>query len=124
MDSFDAPIVQKSYLLYKELYGLRLRIPKQDRHALWGRCEKTNLDVLELVLLAAQRQKPDKYAALELASAKLNVLRVLVRLAKDTKTIDGKRYISLEARMDEIGRMLGGWMKAVLVPSAKLTPAS
>ncbi len=115
MDSFDAPIVQKSYLLYKELYGLRLRIPKQDRHALWARCEKANLDVLELVLLAAQRQKPDKHAALELASAKLNVLRVFVRLAKDTKVIDGKRYVSLEAQLDEIGRMLGGWMKAVPV---------
>lgn len=108
--------MKKASLLYRELSEIRTKVPKQDRYTLWERCEKTNLDVLELMLLAAQRQKRDKYAALEMASAKLNVLRVLVRLAKDIKSIDTKRYIALEAQIDEIGRMLGGWMKAVIAP--------
>ena len=116
MDGLDVPILKKTYNLYKELNALRIRVPKQDRHTLWERCEKTNLEALELMMLAAQRQKPDKYSALEMASAKLNVLRVLVRLAKDVKAIDTKRYLALELQIDEIGRMLGGWMKAIIPP--------
>ncbi len=40
-------------------------------------------------------------------SAKLNLLRVFIRLSKDVKAIDMKRYVALEEAVDEIGRMLG-----------------
>lgn len=43
---------------------------------------------------------------------KLNVLRVLIRLTKDVKAIDNKKYIALETNIDEIGRMLGGWIRS------------
>ncbi len=116
MDDLEFPILKKMYALYKELNEFRLLVAKRDRHTIWERCEKNTLDVLELLMLAAQRRKGDKYAALELASAKLNVLRILLRLAKDIKTIDTKRYLVLEAQIDEIGRMLGGWMKSIIAP--------
>lgn len=116
MDDLDFPILKKMYALYKELNEFRLIVAKRDRHTIWERCEKNTLDVLELLMLATQRHKRDKYIALEMASAKLNVLRVLVRLAKDVKTIDTKRYIVLESHIDEIGRMLGGWMRSIIAP--------
>ena len=50
--------------------------------------------------------------ALEKASLKLNFLRVFLRLMKEVKTIDNKKYILLEEMVDEIGRMLGGWIKS------------
>jgi tyrosine-protein phosphatase YwqE len=31
---------------------------------------------------------------------------------KDIKAIDDKKYILIEANLDEIGRMLGGWIKS------------
>jgi hypothetical protein len=31
---------------------------------------------------------------------------------KEVKTIDNKKYILLEEMVDEIGRMLGGWIKS------------
>jgi hypothetical protein len=31
---------------------------------------------------------------------------------KDIKAIDAKKYIIIEANLDEIGRMLGGWIKS------------
>jgi hypothetical protein len=31
---------------------------------------------------------------------------------KDIKAIDTKKYIIIEANLDEIGRMLGGWIKS------------
>ena len=43
---------------------------------------------------------------------KLNVLRIFLRLAKDTKVLDMKKCLSLQEIVDEIGRMLGGWIKS------------
>jgi putative aminopeptidase FrvX len=31
---------------------------------------------------------------------------------KDVKAIDSKKYVLIEAHLDEIGRMLGGWIKS------------
>jgi len=49
---------------------------------------------------------------LEKTSIELNFLRVCIRLMKDIKAIDAKKYIVIEANLDEIGRMLGGWIKS------------
>ena len=32
---------------------------------------------------------------------------------KDIKSIDNKKYLALQTTIDEIGRMLGGWIKSV-----------
>ncbi|MBI4992072.1 MAG: four helix bundle protein [Candidatus Harrisonbacteria bacterium] len=112
MDDFDIPIFKKSYELYKTFYGYRLMVSKQDRYTLWQRCENTILDLLENILLASQLSKEAKLPALEKSSLKLNLLRILLRLSKETKAIDNKKYLYLEEIIDEIGRMLGGWIKS------------
>lgn len=111
-DNLDIPIFKKSYELYKTFYGYRADISKQDRYTIWQRCENAILDVLEAILLASQSSKTEKLPVLEAASVKLNVLRVLIRLTKDVKAIDNKKYVALETGIDEIGRMLGGWIRS------------
>ena len=44
---------------------------------------------------------------------KLNMLRIFLRLTKETKILDLKKCLLLQEIVDEIGRMLGGWMKSV-----------
>ena len=65
------------------------------------------------ILLASQLSKAEKMPHLERVSAKLNVLRIFLRLAKDTKLLDLKKCLLLQEIVDEIGRMLGGWMKSI-----------
>lgn len=113
MDDFDIPIFKKSYDLYKAFYGYRTTIPKQDRYTIWQRCESLILDLLEGILSASQTQKTEKLPILERTSVKLNFLRIFIRLMKETKAIDNKKYVALEAMIDEIGRMLGGWIRSV-----------
>lgn len=112
MNDLDIPIFKKSYDLYKEFYGLRLSVPKQDRYTLWQKCENLLIEVLEGILFASQQSKVDKLSTLEKTSVKLNFLRICVRLMKDIRAIDEKKYILIEASLDEIGRMLGGWIKS------------
>ncbi len=112
MSELDIPIFKKTYDLYKNFYTHRADIPRQDRYTLWQRSENCILDVLEGVLFASQLSKEEKLPVLERTSVKLNFLRVFIRLMKDVKAIDTKRYISFETDVDEIGRMLGGWIRS------------
>ncbi len=112
MNDFDIPIFKKSYDLYKTLHEYRKIIPKKDRFTVFERCENAMLDILEAILLASSQKKEEKAPTLEQASLKLNVLRVFVRLLKDIKAIDMKKYVTLESMIDEIGRMLGGWIRS------------
>jgi hypothetical protein len=113
MDDFDIPIFKRTYDLYKTFYGYRTVIPKQDRYTIWQRSEDTLLNLLQEILLASQMYKSEKIPALEKASTNLNLLRVFLRLMKEVKTLDNKKYIALQSLVDEIGRMLGGWIKSV-----------
>lgn len=45
-------------------------------------------------------------------SITLDMLKVFVRLAKDKKALHTDQYLILEERLQEIGRMLGGWIKS------------
>ena len=45
-------------------------------------------------------------------SIKLDLLKVLLRLSKDTQAINDKEYLELQEILAEIGRMLGGWIKS------------
>ena len=112
MDEFDIPIFKKIYELYKTFYGFRNVVSKQDRYVLWQRCENLIIEILEYILDASQLSKMEKLPILQKASTKLNLLRVFLRLCKDTKVLDVKKYIRLEQNVDEIGRMLGGWIKS------------
>jgi hypothetical protein len=112
MDEFDIPIFKKAYMLYKDFYGIRSSVSKQDRYTIYLRCENAILDVIEAILKAGRENKIEKLPTLELASTKLNLLRMLIRMLKDVKAINIKNYSIFEEKIDEIGRMLGGWIKS------------
>ncbi len=40
-------------------------------------------------------------------------IKVLFRLAKDTRAIDSKQYLEIQTVIQEIGKMVGGWIKSV-----------
>lgn len=113
MNEFDIPIFKKAYELYKIFFGYRKTVSKQDRFTIWQRSENSILDVVEGILHASQLSRAEKLPVLEKTSLRLNVLRVFFRMMMDVRTIDGRKYLILEQMVDEIGRMLGGWIKSV-----------
>lgn len=116
MTEFDIPVFKKSYDLYKVFYGFRATVPKQDRYTIWQRSETLMIELIESIVLGSQMGKAEKLPTLERASSKISVIRVLIRLMKEVKAIDTKKYVALEEIVDEIGRMLGGWIRSVKQP--------
>ena len=101
MNDFDIPIFKKSYELYKLLHDYRRLVPKQDRFTIFERVDATTLDVIENIMRASGQSKSAKIPSLEDASVKLNMLRVFIRLMKDTKALDMKKYIAVETMIDD-----------------------
>jgi hypothetical protein len=112
MNDLDIPILKKTADLYKIFHEYGRSVSKQDRFTIYERSENLLLDMTEALLSAGYAGRANKINALEVASAKLNVLRFFIRLMKEMRTIDSKRYVILQEHVDEIGRMLGGWLRA------------
>ena len=87
-------------------------MPKNDRFTIYERSENLILDVVELLIEAGYVTRNNKVTILEQASVKLNTLRLLIRLMKESSTFDTKKYVALQTIIDEIGRQLGGWIRS------------
>lgn len=86
--------------------GIAVILEHSDGH------KHVDIAILEYVLEASYVSKDRKMVLLEKASVKLNIFRFFVRLMKESKTLDIKKYTLLQGIIDEIGRMLGGWIRS------------
>ena len=109
----EIPIIQKVYDFYRELYLVIEKMPKKDKYTLGGKLSKTCLDLMELLIFAGYSNREDKITFLNKASIKLELLKILIRLGEEIKAISTKKYLLLEEKLQEIGRMLGGWMRSL-----------
>ncbi len=112
MNDVDIPILKKTYELYSTFHQYRRIVPKADRFTVYTRSENLIVDIIELFLEAGYTKSANKSVILEKASVKLNTLRFFIRLMKETKVFDLKKYTILQEKIDEIGRMLGGWIRS------------
>lgn len=107
------PVIQKTYDFYKAFYQSAKTFPKSDKYGLGEKIKNLILDTLELLVAAETAKKDWKQPVLEKASHKLSLLKLLLRLCHEIKVLDLRRYTDLSERLLEIGRMIGGWIKAV-----------
>lgn len=90
------------------------KFPKSQRYTLGETCSRHLLTVLELLLAAASITIiVDKTVSLRSASAKIDTLKLLVRLTKDCHCINNVQYLQVESKLIDIGKMLGGWLKSL-----------
>jgi len=86
------------------------KFPRSQRFLLGDRIQSTALDVLERLVEATYSRQ--RRPALVAANLGLQKLRLLHRLALDLRFLDGRRYEHACRCIDEVGRLVGGWMKA------------
>ena len=109
----EVPLFQNIYDFYKLFYLYIDHFPKKSREVLSQKIESNILGLLELISKAGFSGQNEKIYSLTAASIKLDFLKVLFRLTFDLKIIDQKKYILLEEKLQEMGRMLGGWIKSI-----------
>ena len=108
----DAPnAIARTYDLLKWLLPTISGFPRDKRYTLGSRIENKLLDILDL-LLAANYSKI-KLDTLKKANLELESFRFLIRLSYDLQFINPHRYEFVSKETNEIGRLIGGWIKSL-----------
>jgi len=103
------PVVEKHYKLILWMLPKIANFPKDQRFLLADRIERILLDILEMLIEAVYSK--DRRGILIKINLKLDVLRFMMRIAKDMKYISIKAYDFFCQAVLEIGKMVGGWMR-------------
>ena len=86
------------------------KFPRSQKFVLGDRIESTALDVLDSLIAATYTRGRDRL----LADANLGLerLRFLLRLSGELRYLDKRRYEHAARSLDDVGRLVGGWVKA------------
>jgi len=103
------------YTAVTELVGWTLNrtadLPKSQRFTFGQRLDNTTLDALTLVVQAVYSPRPAKTPLLNELNLQLELLRVLWRLVHGQRWISQQQLLFVNGRLDEVGRMAGGWLR-------------
>ena len=110
MDSL--PIINKTYEIYKNIIDLNSKLEKRFRYSLGLSLENSVLDCIEVLIMAKNAPKTLKAGYLLKAIAKLEATVLKTRLILELKLANETKVFQIQAKLAEIGRMLGGWLKA------------
>lgn len=105
------PVVDRTYELLKWFLGRLEKFPRAHRYGLGQRIEMTLYAIYEGLIRACYAPAGTKAAELAEANLKLEILRMHSRLANELKMLPHKSYEYASREADEIGRMIGGWLK-------------
>jgi hypothetical protein len=88
-------------------------LPKSCRFSFGQRLDNLTLDALMLVTRAVFTPAKEKIPLLRELNLLLEQLRVLWRLVCDRHWISQQQLLFVSGRIDEIGRMTGGWLASL-----------
>ena len=71
------------------------------------------LETIENVIKAGYSDKLEKIIFLKRGSVKLDLLKFFLQIVWEIKSLDSKKYIRISEKLNEVGRMLGGWIKSL-----------
>ncbi|MSP60863.1 MAG: diversity-generating retroelement protein Avd [Myxococcales bacterium] len=86
------------------------KFPRDHKFTVGDRLIETCLDITTALVEASYKR--DKAHELAAASRALVRARVLVRLAAHLRCLSGEQHHHFVKESDEVGRMLGGWLRS------------
>jgi hypothetical protein len=107
----QSPIFTRTYDLLRWLIPQTVKFPRQQRFVLAEAVQRTALRFQEELIEAAYAETP--LPALRRADVTLVKLRIYLRLCRDLQLLTFNQYEHVARMVNEIGRLLGGWMKKV-----------
>lgn len=108
----ELKILQKTYDMIKYGNQCLLQFPRSERYALAAEIKQSMYKILRLII-QANKQRNKRQLQIEI-DTELDVLRTFIRLAADKQSayLPIRKYEIWSKQLNEIGKMLGGWMKA------------
>ena len=88
-------------------------MPRTSRYTLGARIENNFLDLLELIYQAYYVEANKKSEKIILCISKNDLIKYFLQIAWENKLIKDHLYTEVIIKIEEIGRILGGWKNSV-----------
>lgn len=108
------PIIQYFIGIYKLWHEFWPDFPKSSRYNLGAKIDSLLLEILELLFIASYSSKEQKRPHLLKAVVKFDLLKFFFQISCEIKSLDNKKYTLISEKLNEAGKMLGGWYKQTL----------
>jgi four helix bundle protein len=112
-----SPVLEEHFRFLLWLIAALQRFPKSQRFLLGDRIQALAQEVLEYLIEANYTRERRHHLAK--ANMALEKLRYFIRIAAEMEYLDHRRYEFAARSIDEIGRQVGGWLKASNVEAAR-----
>ena len=106
----DLKIRQKCEEMLVYAYVALRQFPKYEKHVLAAEIRLTAWSVLRLIIICNRRYH--KKTTMQDLDAELDLLRSQIRIAHELKYLPFKQYELWTRQVDEIGKMIGGWIRS------------
>lgn len=107
-----AVIITRTYDLLKSSIPVLARFPRNQKFLLGDQIQNLISEILDAFIEAYYSKK--KLHLLLPVNMKIEKLRFRIRLIHDLQFISNQQYGQFSESLNEIGRMLGGWIKKEL----------
>ena len=108
--------IKEAYLLWVNIVP---HIAKSSRFTIGTRIEQVFLELLEQTYIAYFSSKEQKASKVNECILTLDVLKFLISVAWEGKIISNRHFEDLAQKLEEAGRMFGGWQKQLAKPEKK-----
>jgi hypothetical protein len=108
--------IKEGYLIWLAIIP---HIPKASRYTIGARIENKFLDLLELSYLAYFSEKDKKSEKISQCILILDTLKFLISVAWESRLISGRHCQDIAVKLDEVGKMMGGWKNSLTNPAKK-----
>ncbi len=108
--------IKEGYLIWVNIVP---HIAKGARYTIGSRIENKFLDLLELSYIAYFIEKDKKEEKINECILVLDTLKFLVSVAWEGKLISNAHCESVALKLEEVGKMFGGWKKNLANPEKK-----
>lgn len=106
----NGPALEKMYQFLLWLAPTVDKMSRSQKFTLGDRIQNTALTVLEQLIDATYSKPAEPH--LRQVNLGLEKLRFLFRLASNLRIIDLRRYEHAARAINDVGRLVGGWLKA------------
>lgn len=107
-------VLEKTIQTYKLWLEFYKHIDRKLRFSLVKKTDDLLFEIIELIFTAGISKIEEKQYYIEKSLAKLDILKLFLRILWETKAIDNKKYMNISKPLNEIGKMLGSWNKNLL----------
>ena len=107
----ELPVYKASYDLLIEIFQFTKEFSRDYKYTVGESLKKETIELLTLIYRANSRK--DKGGVLQEARERIEVIRLFIRLMKDMKQINLKKFVEVNKAVENVSKQLTGWQKSI-----------